>query len=573
MRRIYQSALRSAAFLARGSRRHERFASVRWRSSIARHSFDARDREAFEGFEYEEFTADGAGHPGSEDAASEPSAGADDSSAGRREPDFTIRDGELTALDVSSLPKRQLLYCMGRSSALRLDGEGLWKGYQDRLAALLDEMTSEDVTKVLQNLAYAKARLRVGVDSDVLTALLRHVARHIRDYDNEGLTRLLYSYAKGQWDRPKFLDFLVSEVVDRLKTFAPRQLTRLLVAAANLPSPDESFLTVLAKKAMDEFYTLPAEGIGELIPILVRLHMHMEPSYILKVNAVLKKRVCWWSNPALIVQAVYPAVLNDICATATLKLIFNRFLSLRVPLTYPPAPTGDHSADDAASSEERRIAWSEYGREVARVNEYLVPLKIMEMWLRHDNQEALSLFSPHTLHFLERIRSNTVQYVDKFNVPEQPFVLQELANVTETLGFHFVPAIYGPYLLKLTDPRGRLLVEWDRNWELYPPYRREYHRDFTMRKHRYLTAEGWTVIKVPLDAFRVLETQDEKNRMVARFLLQYDLAHMRLPAAHEDTHADGASGETGHSSGDGSVTDPSVFVLECTEGYGQAARP
>ena len=66
------------------------------------------------------------------------------------------------------------------------------------------------------------------------------------------------------------------------------------------------------------------------------------------------------------------------------------------------------------------------------------------------------------------------------------------------------PHVFGPYYLELCDPDHRLLLEWDRSWELYPRWVQRDAEDFVKRKQRYLKMEGWQVLRIPLQEYRQL---------------------------------------------------------------------
>ena len=113
-------------------------------------------------------------------------------------------------------------------------------------------------------------------------------------------------------------------------------------------------------------------------------------------------------------------------------------------------------------------------------------------------------------------------------MPELPHVYGEVSRLFRSLGILLHPTISGPYLLDLADPLGRVVVEWDTSWKLYPPYRQERHREFVERKHRHLRAEGWKLLVMPLKQF---DGSEEQKLSFLRSFCDEKLAHLRIDLA------------------------------------------
>jgi len=163
-----------------------------------------------------------------------------------------------------------------------------------------------------------------------------------------------------------------------------------------------------------------------------------------------------------------------------------------------------------------------------RLTNNLEAMKIAELCLKHDHAPVYSMLSPKPMTLLAVARKEPLEPPDDYEMLELPFVLRELGQMFRAAGFVMHPTIWGPYLLELVDPFGRVVVEWDANWLLYPPWRRQQHEDWVRRKHRYLQAEGWRVACVPLAQFQELENSEEKVDFVVRFAQAQGLDGLRM---------------------------------------------
>jgi len=156
----------------------------------------------------------------------------------------------------------------------------------------------------------------------------------------------------------------------------------------------------------------------------------------------------------------------------------------------------------------------------------LEALKIVELELRLERPEVHAALAPKALHLLHAAHDTPLEPQD--NILEMPFVFPELRRLFRSLRVLLHPTLCGPYLLELSDPLGKLLVEWDANWTLYPPWRRTRHKEFVLRKHRHLRAEGWRVLHVPIDQFRALPDDDAKRAFLRDFISQNDLDYLSM---------------------------------------------
>eukprot|EP00922_Rhytidocystis_sp_ex-Travisia-forbesii_P037746 GHVS01056234.1.p1 GENE.GHVS01056234.1~~GHVS01056234.1.p1 ORF type:complete len:637 (+),score=125.67 GHVS01056234.1:175-2085(+) len=394
--------------------------------------------------------------------------------------------------------------------------------YVDLLRRCSD-LNSVDVVRLLQCLAYSAARrTNTGGANNknaqqLVDMLLRRVATNIGEYHTEYITKIIYAVIKGSFKKKKFIQFMTTEVIERLDKFRAYQLHRILSAIWNSQhKQQDQFAELLAKQITKGCSGLSAEALSSFLPIFVELKLHRSTEYIAKLNVILSKRLRGWTCPELLVKAAYPAVLFDLLTFSNVLALIQGLMRHRLALQYPVCA-------DVLSTDDRRS----FQLSVSAINKHLIPLKIMQLCLKHDRPTIYSsLIGPPQL-WLQNLESIKVQIFDPFDIPELPFVLADLLHIMHELNYQFHPSIYGPYLLEATDTLGKVLVEWDSNWTRYPPWRRFMQEDFSKRKHRYLRADGWTVVAIPLQTFEEMSTSEQRLEYVDKYLSEQGLEHLK----------------------------------------------
>eukprot|EP00922_Rhytidocystis_sp_ex-Travisia-forbesii_P037751 GHVS01056239.1.p1 GENE.GHVS01056239.1~~GHVS01056239.1.p1 ORF type:complete len:634 (+),score=121.18 GHVS01056239.1:175-2076(+) len=395
--------------------------------------------------------------------------------------------------------------------------------YVDLLRRCSD-MTSVDIVRLLQCLAYSAARRtspgganNKNSSQQLVDMLLRRVATNIGEYHTEYITKIIYAVIKGSFKKKKFIQFMTTEVIERLDKFRAYQLHRILSAIWNSQhKQQDQFAELLAKQITKGCSGLSAEALSSFLPIFVELKLHRSTEYTAKLNVILSKRLRGWTCPELLVKAAYPAVLFDLLTFSNVLALIQGLMRHRLALQYP-------ICTDVLSTAHRRS----FQLSVSAINKHLIPLKIMQLCLKHDRPTIYSsLIGPPQL-WLQNLESIKVQIFDPFDIPELPFVLADLLHIMHELNYQFHPSIYGPYLLEATDTLGKVLVEWDSNWTRYPPWRRFMQEDFSKRKHRYLRADGWTVVAIPLQTFEEMSTSEQRLEYVDKYLSEQGLEHLK----------------------------------------------
>merc|ERR1712232_1315553 len=94
-----------------------------------------------------------------------------------------------------------------------------------------------------------------------------------------------------------------------------------------------------------------------------------------------------------------------------------------------------------------------------RIARNLELLKITEFCLRHERPSTFATLPPRALHVLSEARDAPLEPPESYEMLELPFVFAELGRLFRSAGFLLHPTIYGPYLLELADPLGRVAVE------------------------------------------------------------------------------------------------------------------
>merc|ERR1712232_832222 len=146
-----------------------------------------------------------------------------------------------------------------------------------------------------------------------------------------------------------------------------------------------------------------------------------------------------------------------------------RLHKLQIPFTY--APPGEDGATVGEELKPRSIFRGRGQTDAHRVTENLIKLKLTEMCLRHERSSVFGLLRPEALNLLDTARRIPLEPPAKYQMPEFPFVFAELGCLFRAVGLFLHPTLYGPYRLDLTDPVGRVVVEWDASWRLYPLWR------------------------------------------------------------------------------------------------------
>eukprot|EP00929_Paragymnodinium_shiwhaense_P086589 TRINITY_DN47091_c0_g1_i1.p1 TRINITY_DN47091_c0_g1~~TRINITY_DN47091_c0_g1_i1.p1 ORF type:complete len:670 (+),score=153.30 TRINITY_DN47091_c0_g1_i1:133-2142(+) len=389
----------------------------------------------------------------------------------------------------------------------------------------------------------------------------------------------------------KFLDFASSEVVARGKKLLSWRKINILQALWTLPTADDMFKKVVVGQVMQHVQSLDSARLASFVPMLVDAGFIERPGVVEKLNRCLMRKQLAFRSPQLTLQAGLPLFLHDLMKTSTMATWLERLYELQAPPLVPrPPPVDDldgvverwkkertrvrqaggrrrldgrlpsgaarngvvdpeempleepwkHQDDDDELDRSKRRRWKVYsstwtpdalavldksGR--CAGTECLQGLKVVELTLRHERPSVLAVLPAKALRILEEARATPLEPPEHHKMLELPFVFNELARGFRKIGLLLHPTIEGPYLLELADPLGRVVVEWDANWLLYPPWRRREHELFVRRKHLHLRAEGWKVICLPLQEFQALETPEAKVEFLQRVVEKEDLGYLQ----------------------------------------------
>eukprot|EP00397_Hematodinium_sp_SG-2012_P015308 GEMP01015585.1.p1 GENE.GEMP01015585.1~~GEMP01015585.1.p1 ORF type:complete len:532 (-),score=94.19 GEMP01015585.1:691-2286(-) len=381
-----------------------------------------------------------------------------------------IEDKDLVTTNVRSLERGQFIWFVGRVATKRIDNYNLWESI-DETVMIMQNLEPSEVTRLLQAYAYGPKNVATTGFEKLLTSVPANCER----YKDEQIVRLLYALCKRGASFPKQLDFFLSEVLERLTKMRGHQLLRVASALEFTPGVDTDMLVLLSKQIITYATTLDAQQFAKYVRLVVKLNLHSQAAMIDKLNTVYKKKLRRWTNPQWILESGMPLFLYDIMKTSTLTTWLQQLSFTRLPIE------GDNS-------------------KLATAN--LSQMMIVDLALRHDRTVVLN---DKAKRLLERVRNLELQPQETKSLYELPFVFADLVQHCEELQVLLHPVIVGPYYLELADPLTKRVVEWDRNWEQYPPYRRFEMQDYATRKHRYLEHMGWTTIKIPLHHFYGLD--------------------------------------------------------------------
>lgn len=440
-----------------------------------------------------------------------------------------FQDEELPIVDALSMARDELIWAVGRASSLKLAHESMWNGFSAAIAAVGEaELSPSEVCRLVQAFAYAPTE--APLDQRQLQRLLKAFATQVNEYNDERLMRMIYAYGKLAMKRglktQRFLDFTSSEVVERRKLGAWRKV-RILRAVGNLPGAGAELRSVLAPQIVKEIGDLDTETWCAFVPIMVEQKLHKRPGVLSRVNTAYKQKIFCYKVPDLLLRSGAALVLRDLMKTSTLVLWLNRLHDLRLPIVPSmvdgvPWPGKDDGSSSAPPS--TTVAGAR------RAAENLRELKVVELCLRHERPGVVEALSHKPRHLLTLARRTPLEPPEDFEMLELPFVFAGLSRLFRDVGILLHPTIEGPYLLELADPLGRVVVEWDENWSLYPPWRRKAQEEFVRRKHLHLKSEGWKVLCISLAEIQGLPDRGSKLDFVERFATEHGLDHLRVPA-------------------------------------------
>lgn len=468
-------------------------------------------------------------------------------------------DEALRSVDPRTLPRDQMVWGIGRAATLGIADEKLWRRFGESISVIGEaHLSPSEVCRLLQAFAYAPQE--APLDDRQLQRLLRAFARNVREYNDERLMRLIYGYgklaAKRRLGTQKFLDFAASEVVERARTLRGWRKIRILLAVWHLNGASSDFRNVLVGQVMQHVSSLDSTAFRNFVPMVLELNFHLRPGVVDKLNTAYKRKLYGWQKPELLLRSGLDMVLHDLMKTGTLSAWLLRLHELNVPIcpvdrndALQPtlavgcgpyfagaAITGGRSdaAAQSHASDAHPTCNAEGGEHSsadcpgATATENLQALKMVEMCLRHERPSHLTTLPPPVQHLLARVRSQPLQPPANYQLLELPFVYAGLRRLVKSTGCMLHPTIYGPYLLELADPLGRIALEWDTAWTLYPPYRWWQQEAFVRRKHFILQKEGWKVVCVPLASFQALQSRESKLDFMNRFFQKNDLGYLLM---------------------------------------------
>lgn len=381
----------------------------------------------------------------------------------------SIEDKDLVTTNVALLERSQFIWFVGRVASRGIDNYNLWDAI-DETVGRMQNIEPSEVTRLLQAYAYGPK----DVASAGFEKLISGVPANIERYKDEQIARIVYALCKRGASYPKQFDFFLSEVLERLTKMRGHQLMRIASSVEFSPGVDVDMLVLLAKQIIKYTSTLNAKQFAQYVRLIVKLNLHTQPAMIDKLNTVYKKKLRRWNDPQCILESGYPLFLHDIMKTSALTTWLQQLFYLKLPLD---------GGDTIATSN-------------------LSQMIIVDYSLRYDRTAVLNSKAKR---ILEKVRDMELTPQDTSNLLELPYVFEDLVQICGELEVLLHPVIVGPYYLELADPLTKRVLEWDRNWDRYPPYRRFEMQDFATRKHRYLLNLGWTTLKMSLHDFTGLD--------------------------------------------------------------------
>ncbi|KAL8272168.1 hypothetical protein Esti_003896 [Eimeria stiedai] len=425
-----------------------------------------------------------------------------------------LPDEQFANLIPDELSIQQLLYVLGRASVLANPTKNGWIFTEpsavdhlllppDKWAALfetlhsrIDQLEPLEITRACQALAYSMQAInRAASDSDAASSsgcwkaaqtacseafekLQRATATRIHELHGDCLSRVFYASLKGGFpENAGFVEFACAEVVGRLDSLRPWHVFRVFQSSVHSKTVSPDFIRSIAIHLVKRLAYLPADSIGALVSSCVQLGIFNSPSHLAKLNIIAGKRFRGLPACNLLIRLGEPLLSHSLLTPVAL---LKGLMRTAAPAEYPAVENANT-----------------YLESIHDTNKCLLPLKLMEMCIRHDCAELYKALGPSIQSWLEKVRATQVQLTCFAPPLEQQHVNASLFNFLTT-SYHLHPSLYGPFLLELSDPLSRVAVEWDTPWLLYPPWKQFKQQVYAQQKHRYLKAEGWKVILLPL---------------------------------------------------------------------------
>jgi len=438
-----------------------------------------------------------------------------------------ISDDNIAGTDPRLLARDQLIWCVGRAATLKIREEQLWQGFTEAIEAIGEsQLSPSEVCRLVQGFSYAP--WDAAVSEVQMRRLLKVFARNTKDYNDEKLVRMIYGYGKFVVKRglphQKFFDFVSSEVVERISQLRGWRMNRILQAVWNLPAASDEFRSLLVSQVFKYVANLDSAALCLYVPMVVELSVDKRAGVVHKLNTIYKRKLRGWRTPELLLKSGIALLLHDIMTTATIVAWLVQMHELQIPIRDAPAEKQFGGSGSSCVQSSGDLAFTR------RVAENLEALKIVELCIRHERQSVHATLPPKALQLLTEVRETPLRPPEDHHMLELPFVFAELRRLFKRLRILLHPTLYGPYLLELADPFGQVVVEWDTNWAMYPPWRRKRHEEFVERKHLHLRAEGWRVLCVPLTEFQQLLDKEAKIEFLDRFVERHDLEYLRVEA-------------------------------------------
>ncbi|KAF8819603.1 hypothetical protein IE077_000772 [Cardiosporidium cionae] len=403
------------------------------------------------------------------------------------------------------LPLQLVLKCMHHCQQFGITSADIWNTLFSHLSRQRSTLSPSEATKVVQRLAYQHKFQ--PVPEAFVRDLLQGITRNIRQHSDESLIRILYACAKGGFASHKFVDFFIAQVLERLPSLKSWQLLRVLTAMAYASLVDREVLHTLVYQILVGFGQLNASEIGVFIPLFYHLQGQPPPlSLVTKLNSSIGRRMHSWKQPESLLEALYVMILFDLLQQNKISLAIRRLKLLSLPLEYP--------FQRELQDEE---IYHQYTA-VKTINTNLLKAKFIEMCLRYDTPQIYATLPEDVQTYLLHIKNLSFQPIGAHEGTELQFVFAELSSIISKLKFALHPLLCGPFLLELANPISKHIIEWDENWLLYPPYRRFMQREYILRKHRFLTLEGWKIVKLPLKYFSSLKEEAAKEAWITSCL-------------------------------------------------------
>ena len=383
-------------------------------------------------------------------------------------------DEELVTKTPSEWPKSRVVWGLGRLGFTqgRLADPAVSQNLLDRAAILIPSLTTRDMIRVLQAVAYGA----IPREFEPLFSIRRSVCVNIDKISELFFMSLVYGHLKlvGRLDWTptpncdRMTQFLLSETIHRKNKFDASNFIQLcsLVASNSrvVASHSDSVQMILTQTCDLLKHSRDAKTLMNFGRVVCSVP---NDAFFHTVNETLvnKFRNKNWRSADDAVQVGFFFYLSNLMALGTVSDWLKA-----VSLAKPTKPTNGETSEMLVLVKHVAKMRNQFSLLADEIDQFLESIPVPE---------------------LTRLTRESVQVYS---------VLRRMSDAC-TYNF-FAPAKVGPFMLPVCNIAGKIFIEWENGFELESPHRRAVTKLVNETRRWFLKSEGWTVISLDRSDFK-----------------------------------------------------------------------